>query len=76
MTSQPSMPDPDKVKQTVANSRRRRIEMELAGLELEEVIAKLEHYNRQQQMQRLKRVLNGDATESQPFKQNPVKVSS
>lgn len=76
MTNQPSMPDPDKVKQTVANSRRRRLEMELAGLELEEVLAKLEHYNRQQRMERLKQVLNGDATESQPAKQNPAQVSS
>lgn len=76
MTNQPSMPDPDKVKQTVANSRRRRLEMELAGLELEEVLAKLEHYNRQQQMERLKQVLNGDATEPQSAKQNPAQVSS
>ncbi len=39
MSDQPSIPDPEKVKQTVASSRRRRLEMEVVGLELEEVIA-------------------------------------
>lgn len=70
MSDQPAMPDLEKVKQTIANSRRRRLEMELVGLELEEVIAKLEHYNRQQRLQRLHLVLNGDATQSQPSEHN------
>lgn len=39
MSDRPSIPDPEKVKQTVASSRRRRLEMEVVGLELEEVIA-------------------------------------
>jgi hypothetical protein len=48
------MPDPEKVKQTLATSRRRRLEMEISGIELEEVIAKLEHHNRQQRLNRIK----------------------
>ncbi len=75
MSNQPPIPNPEKVKQTVAKSRRSRLEMELVGLELEEVIAKLEHHNRQQRMKRLKQVLNGSTTESQTSEQNPVEVS-
>jgi hypothetical protein len=54
MTDQRPMPDPEKVKQTLATSRRRRLEMEISGIELEEVIAKLEHHNRQQRLNRIK----------------------
>ncbi len=54
MTDQRHRPDPEKVKQTISNSRRRRLEMEISGLELEEVIAKLEHHNRQQRLNRVK----------------------
>ncbi len=76
MSNHLPLPDPEKVKQTVANSRHRRLEMELAGLELEEVIAKLERHNRQQRMKRLTQVLNDGVTESQPFEQNTIEVSS
>lgn len=57
MNNQLPMPDREKVKQTVARSRRRRLEMEIVGLELEEVIAKLEHHNHQKRLQRLRQVL-------------------
>ncbi|MBW4622527.1 MAG: hypothetical protein KME17_24615 [Cyanosarcina radialis HA8281-LM2] len=70
------MPDPEQVKQTVARSRRRRLEMELAGLELEEVIAKFEHHNRQQRLQRIKRVLNDPSTVPQESQQKTVEVLS
>lgn len=55
MNNQLFMPDSEKVKQTVARSRRRRLEIEIVGLELEEVIAQLEHHNRQSRLQRLRR---------------------
>jgi len=64
MNRQPQLPDLEKVKQTVANSRRRRLEMEVVGLELDEVIAKLEHHNRQRRLQRLQLGLNGSTAES------------
>lgn len=70
MSNELPIPDPQKVKQTLANPRRRRLEMKVVGLELEEVIAKLEQYNRQQRLKRLKQVLNYEATESQPHEQN------
>ncbi|MGK7878199.1 MAG: hypothetical protein AB4426_34305 [Xenococcaceae cyanobacterium] len=76
MSEIPPMPDPEKVKQTVRASRRRRQEMELAGLQLEEVIAKLEHYNRQRRIMQLQRVLNSSVTESQLEEPNPQAVSS
>lgn len=76
MTNQPLMPDPEKVKQTIASSRRRRLEMEIVGLELEEVTAKLEHHNRQKRLQRLQQILSSSTTtESQPSAQNLQEVS-
>lgn len=75
MNDQLPVPDPEQVKQTIANSRRRRLKMEIAGLELEEIIARLEHQNRQRRLQRLQQVLSASPIESQP-KQNPKEVSS
>ena len=54
MNNQPFMPDPEKVKQTVARSRCRRLEMEIVGLELEEVIARIEHDICQKRLARLR----------------------
>lgn len=77
MTNQPLMPDPEKVKQTIASSRRRRLEMEIVELELDEAIAKLEHHNRQKRLQRLRQVLSSSTTtESQPSEQHPQAASS
>jgi Mn-dependent DtxR family transcriptional regulator len=77
MNNQLSMPDPEKVKQTVARSRRRRLEIEIVGLELEEAIAQLEHHNRQKRLQRLRQVLGNSAmTESKPSEPNLEEVSS
>lgn len=73
MSDRPSIPDPEKVKQTVASSRRRRLEMEVVGLELEEVIAKLEQHNRQQRLKWLKQVLNHEATESLPLSRTKLR---
>jgi hypothetical protein len=44
--NQPKIPDPIKVQQTVFESRRHRRELELASLELEELISQLEQDNR------------------------------
>ena len=73
---QPPMPAPEKVKQTVANLRKTRLEMEESRLELEEITAKLEHDTRQQRLKRVRQILYGDATESQSSKQNSAEVSS
>lgn len=45
--NQQNTPDPKQVMQTVSESRHRRRELELASLELEELISQLEKDNRQ-----------------------------
>ena len=42
MNSIPTTPDPEKIKQTLARAHRNCQKMELAGIQLEEVIAKLD----------------------------------
>lgn len=76
MTDQQHMPDPEKVKQTIARSRRRRLEMEISGLELEEVIAKLEHQNRQQRLNRIKQTLSRLDAESHVAEEDSVQVAA
>jgi hypothetical protein len=76
MTDQQYMPDPEKVKQTIATSRRRRLEMEISGIELEEVIAKLEHQNRQQRLNRIKQTLSRLDAESSVAGEDPVQVTA
>jgi hypothetical protein len=76
MTDQRHMPDPEKVKQTIATSRRRRLEMEISGIELEEVIAKLEHHNRQQRLNRIKQTLSRLDAESYVAGEDPVQVAA
>lgn len=71
------MPDPEKVRQTVAKLRRSRLAMEEATLELEELTARLEHDIRQKRLVRLRQVLSGStATDPQPSEQNPQVASS
>ncbi len=41
----PTIPDPKKIKQTLAKAHRNCQEMELAGIQLEEVIAKLDSHS-------------------------------
>jgi multidrug resistance efflux pump len=41
----PTIPDPEKIKQTLAKAHRSCQEMELAGIQLEEVIAKLDSHS-------------------------------
>jgi hypothetical protein len=41
----PTLPDPEKIKQTLAKAHRNCQEMELAGIQLEEVIAKLDSHS-------------------------------
>jgi hypothetical protein len=52
------IPSFEQVKQTVVNSRRRRQELELACLQLEDLILKIEVENIQQRQQHLKKVLD------------------
>ena len=54
------LPELEKIKQTVAKSRRRREEIELAGFELESVIVMLEQENQKRRIKHLKRVLQGE----------------
>ena len=70
------MPDPEKVMQTIATSRRRRLEMEIPGIELEEVIAKLEHHNRQQRLNRIKQTLSRLDAESDVAGEDPVNIAA
>ena len=57
MSTTPTLPDPDKIKQTLARARRSCQEMELAGIYLEEVIVKLELEIVTQRKQQLVKVL-------------------
>jgi hypothetical protein len=50
------IPNLQQVQQTVVSSRRRRQEVELAKLQLEEFIAKLEAENREQRRQYFKKL--------------------
>lgn len=66
MNNQLFMPEPEKVKQTVAKLHRSRLAMEEATLELEELTARLERDIRQKRLQRLRQILGGPATTKQP----------
>jgi hypothetical protein len=62
MSSIPTVPDPGKIKQTLAKAHRSCQEMELAGIQLEEVIAKLDSHSerlllRQRLRQRQREIL-------------------
>ncbi len=57
MSSTPTIPDPEKIKQTLARAHRNCQELELAGIQLEEVIAKLDREILTQRKQRLGKAL-------------------
>jgi hypothetical protein len=57
MTSLPTLPDPEKIKQTLAKAHRNCQEMEFAGIQLEEVIVKLEQENLTRRKQQLGKLL-------------------
>ncbi|MGK7873859.1 MAG: hypothetical protein AB4426_11270 [Xenococcaceae cyanobacterium] len=57
MTSMPTLPDPEKIKRTLAKAHRNCQEMELAGIQLEEVIVKLEQENLNRRKQQLGKLL-------------------
>lgn len=57
MSSIHTSPDPEKIKQTLARAHRSCQEMELAGIQLEEVIAKLDREILTHRKQRLGKVL-------------------
>ena len=57
MTSMPTLPDPEKIKQTIARAHRNCQEMELAGIQLEEVIVKFEQEILTQRKQQLGKLL-------------------
>ncbi|MEM8721148.1 MAG: hypothetical protein AAGE84_17925 [Cyanobacteria bacterium P01_G01_bin.39] len=54
--NQPNLPDHKKIKQTVLKSRQERRKLELASLELEELIVQLEQENRHQRSKQLNRI--------------------
>ncbi|MFB2973910.1 hypothetical protein ACE1CD_33515 [Aerosakkonema sp. BLCC-F183] len=56
MSETPILPDPQKVKQTIEAAHRACQDMELAGLELQEVIELLEKNIREQRLRRLRQV--------------------
>jgi hypothetical protein len=57
MNSIPTIPEPEKIKQTLANAHRNCQEMELAGIYLEEAIAKIEQEILNRRKQQLGKVL-------------------
>ena len=60
MIPTPTLPDPEKIKQTLARAHRNCQEMELAGLYLEEAIVELEREISTQRKQQLGRVLQSE----------------
>ena len=56
MSETPSLPDLEKVKQTIETAHRACQDMELAGLELQEIIDLLDKNIREQRLRRLRRV--------------------
>ncbi|WP_449419446.1 hypothetical protein [Phormidium nigroviride] len=56
MNETPFLPAPEQVKQTLTKAHRACQDMELAGLELQEVIEMLERNIREQRLKRLKQV--------------------
>ncbi len=58
MTVQSLMPDPSVDQNLLGNLRRARLEIEESGLQLEEVIAKLDQEIRQQRLTRLQHSIN------------------
>jgi hypothetical protein len=57
MISMPTIPEPEKIKQTLAKAHRNCQEMELAGIYLEEVIVKIEQEMLTRRKEQLGRVL-------------------
>ncbi len=57
MNHQPIVPEPEKIKQTLARARRSCQELELAGIQLEEVISRLEQDSLNRRKQQLGKVL-------------------
>ena len=60
MIPTPTLPDPDKIQQTLARAHRNCQEMELAGIYLEEVIVELEREISTQRKQQLGKVLQSE----------------
>ena len=58
MSETRKMPSTEQVQQTVSGSRRRRQELELASLQLEDLILQLEEFNIQRRRQQLEKTLN------------------
>jgi len=56
--TEPKIPPPEQIKQTIARSRRARQELALAAIDLQDFILKLEELNNQQRKQQLEKRLN------------------
>jgi hypothetical protein len=61
MNSIPTIPEPEKIKQTLARAHRNCQEMELAGIYLEEVIVKIEQEILARRKQQLRKALETKA---------------
>jgi hypothetical protein len=59
INNQPCLPDPETAARLLANLHRTHLEMQEFNLEVEEITAKIEDYNRQQRLQRVRRSLSG-----------------
>ena len=60
MIPTPTLPDPDKIQQTLARAHRNCQEMELAGIYLEEAIVELEREISTQRKQQLGKVVQSE----------------
>lgn len=56
--TEPKIPSPEQIQQTIARSRRARQESALAAIDLQDFILKLEELNNQQRKQQLKKRMN------------------
>lgn len=58
MSESLQMPDPERINATIDRSRRRRLDLELVALELEETIALLERENKKRWIEQRKQSLD------------------
>ncbi|WP_013325530.1 hypothetical protein [Gloeothece verrucosa] len=62
MTGMPTFPDPEQIQQTLTKAHRNCQEMELAGIELEEVIVLLEQEIRRTRRKHLGKMLEQESS--------------
>jgi hypothetical protein len=70
MNSMPTIPEPEKIKQTLANAHQNCQEMELAGIYLEEAIVKIEQEILTRRKQQLKKSIIPNFTHPSIYNQS------